>query len=158
MKPSAYLSLCLLFYLKRQLTSDIFRGHWHNISVVGMLLVMWGMMVVLVIRNVVKMMICANGVWRVCQRNCCGSSLSWKLLLLLLLRSRSYRLYPFNRFLFLSHGILLFKSPSSPEIWTIVKHIVWVRIQCPVTTLSRFLIIPGNLYEALWNKYAEKIY
>jgi hypothetical protein len=54
----------------------------------------------------------------------------------------------FDCFFFLFHNVFLFESPSSPQIGSVIKHVIGIWIQCPVATLARLLIIPRDFHEA----------
>ena len=46
-------------------------------------------------------------------------------------------------------GVFLLESLPSSKKGSIIKHIVTVRIQGPVASLARLLVVPGHLDEAL---------
>lgn len=46
-------------------------------------------------------------------------------------------------------GVLLLEPSPAPEVAPVVKHVIAVRIQAPITSFSGLLVIPGNFHEAL---------
>lgn len=49
---------------------------------------------------------------------------------------------------FLSHGVFLLEAFSSPQEASVFKHVVRVRVERPIATLSRFLVISRHLDKA----------
>ena len=56
---------------------------------------------------------------------------------------------PLQRFLLLLKRVLLFEATPTPEIRSVVEHVVRVWIQRPVAALAGLLVVPGHFDEAL---------
>ena len=58
-------------------------------------------------------------------------------------------LLPLQRLLLLPQRVFLLEASPTPQVRAVVEHVVRVGIQRPVTSLTRFLVVPGYFDEAL---------
>lgn len=56
---------------------------------------------------------------------------------------------PFQSLLFFLQRVLLFETSPTSQVRAVLKHVVTVRVQRPVTALPRLLIVPRNFDETL---------